>query len=152
MKLELKRTHRGADHSFGRLLIDGRYFCDTLEPADRNPCGHSGIFNKIPGSTAIPYGFYSVVINVVSPRFSKNPAYAFIGARMPRLLDVPHFDGILIHPGNNVSDTSGCILVGKRGNNATLHDSRATFFALYHRMEAAVAKGEEIDLTIVGGA
>lgn len=31
---------------------------------------------------------------------------------MPRLLNVPHFDGILIHNGVTEKNSAGCILVG----------------------------------------
>jgi hypothetical protein len=32
---------------------------------------------------------------------------------LPRLLNVPNFDGILIHNGTDENSTSGCIIVGE---------------------------------------
>ena len=32
---------------------------------------------------------------------------------MPRLLNVPGFDGILIHPGTTAKDTDGCLVTGE---------------------------------------
>ena len=136
MKIEIKRTVRDETCCFGRLLIDGEYFCDTLE---------------LPEERAIPYGFYALTLNVVSLRFGRYKVYEKIGYRLPRLLNVPGREGILIHPGNSVDDTSGCILVGKRGHCCRLLNSRNTFFALYERLEGAVAAGESLELTIVGG-
>lgn len=57
---------------------------------------------KVAGKTAIPTGLYEVILNR-SPKFRRV---------LPRLLDVPAFSGILIHPGNWPRDTEGCILTG----------------------------------------
>lgn len=97
IKLLVKREFFAETYTIGKLYVDGVYFCDTLE----NPVRPDGI--KIPNETAIPYGTYEVIVNF-SPKFKRI---------LPRLLNVPMFDGILIHRGNSVKDTSGCILVGE---------------------------------------
>lgn len=97
IKLLVKREFFAETYTIGKLYVDGVYFCDTLE----NPVRPEGV--KIPNETAIPYGTYEVIVNF-SPKFKRI---------LPRLLNVPMFDGILIHRGNSVKDTSGCILVGE---------------------------------------
>ena len=97
IKLLVKREFFAETYTIGKLYVDGVYFCDTLE----NPVRPEGV--KIPNETAIPYGTYDVIVNF-SPKFKRV---------LPRLLNVPMFDGILIHRGNSVKDTSGCILVGE---------------------------------------
>lgn len=97
IRLLVKREFFAETYTIGKLYVDGVYFCDTLE----NPVRPEGV--KIPNETAIPYGIYEVIVNF-SPKFKRV---------LPRLLNVPMFDGILIHRGNSVKDTSGCILVGE---------------------------------------
>lgn len=97
IKLLVKREFFAETYTIGKLYVDGVYFCDTLE----NPVRPEGV--KIPNETAIPYDTYKVIVNF-SPKFKR---------LLPRLLNVPMFDGILIHRGNSVKDTSGCILVGE---------------------------------------
>jgi hypothetical protein len=67
---------------------------------------------------------------------------------MPRLKDVPGFEGILIHTGNTALDTLGCILVGKNTIKGKLTESKATFAKLYKQMKAAHDRGEEITIEI----
>lgn len=107
MKIELKRIAKKPNYTIGKMYLDGKYFCDTLEDTDR---GLRQLMPldviqriKVMHLTAIPTGTYKVILNV-SP--SK-------GRLLPRLLDVPGYDGILIHRGNTPNDTSGCILVGE---------------------------------------
>ena len=68
---------------------------------------------------------------------------------MPRLKDVPGFDGILIHPGTSALDTKGCILVGKNTKGGKLTDSRACFMEIYKLMKEAADHGEKITIEIV---
>lgn len=94
---------------------------------------------KVAGESAIPYGKYEVIYNW-SPRFGRN---------LPRLLNVPHFEGILIHPGNDATDSSGCILVGRNTEVGKLTQSRVTSDKLNKLIEDAQRKGEKITIEIV---
>lgn len=104
MELTLKRKLSFDDHTVGALSVDGKYFCDVLEDTERL---FWNVFGKLTGikvysKTAVPRGRYRVTM-AYSNRFKK---------RLPLLINVPQFEGILIHSGNTVADTSGCLLVG----------------------------------------
>ncbi|MBF0965215.1 MAG: hypothetical protein HXK17_07625, partial [Alloprevotella sp.] len=86
----------------------------------------------------------------VSPRFGRNPYYQKVcGGKLPRLVGVKGFAGVLIHAGNTAADTHGCILVGENKEKGKVVNSRATFEKLYKMMHEAQKKGEEITVTIV---
>ena len=54
---------------------------------------------KVYGETAIPTGTYKITMNVISNKF-KNRVWAKpYGGKVPRILDVPAFEGVLLHPG-----------------------------------------------------
>jgi len=94
--------------TLGKMYIDGKYFCETLEDKDRGlnqslPLEENKRL-KVKGQTCIPYGKYKGIVNV-SPSKKR---------LLPRLLNVPAFDGILIHKGNTNKDSLGCILVGRK--------------------------------------
>lgn len=128
--LHLKRRYLKPDYTIGSLLMDSHYVCDTLEDAVRD--------TKIPGRTAIPAGRYRVIVNQ-SPKF---------GRELPRLLDVPGFEGILIHRGNTAEDTAGCILVGENKEPGKVVNSGRHEEELTRTLKEAQANGEEIWLEI----
>ena len=78
-----------------------------------------------------------VTLNVQSPRFAKKAMYRFCNGYLPRLINVPAYDGVLIHIGNMANDTDGCILVGKNTQVGKVLESTATFKALYAKLQAA---------------
>lgn len=141
MELELVRIARRDTYTIGRLYLDGVRFCDTLEDTDR------GLDQKMPlaalkarkrkGITAIPTGRYRVTLGVKSPKYSQRPAYAFCEGYVPRLINVPAYDGILIHIGNYPQDTEGCILVGRNTKIGVLAESTETFKRLYALLKKA---------------
>ena len=154
MKLTVERKWPKATYTIGRLYIDGIYYCNTLEDKDRGlKQGDPLLYiqkRKIAGETAIPKGTYGVSMNTTSPKYAAVAWYwNFCQGKMPRILSVPGFDGILIHPGNNALDTKGCILVGKNTKVGQLTESRETFKEVYRRLKEAADKGEEISIEIV---
>lgn len=136
MELTLKRRFLGPKYTIGSLYIDSEYFCDTLEDTVRD-LGENGK-GKIPGQTAIPYGKYEVIVNK-SPKFGRD---------LPRLINVPYFDGILIHRGNTPADSSGCILVGENKVKGQVINSTGYELKLTMACKDAIEKGEKITILI----
>lgn len=142
MELRVERLWPRDSYTIGRLYVNGEFFSNTLEDKviDVNKNGvFDGNEKKVYGESAIPYGTYKVIFNE-SPKF---------GRKLPRLLNVPHFEGILIHPGNTAKDSLGCILVGKNTSKGMLTESRATSDKLNKLIEEAQNKGEEITIEII---
>lgn len=142
MKMLLKRRFLGDNYTIGTLFINGERFCDTLEDKNRD-VNRNGKFDgkekKVQGETCIPFGTYKVTLNL-SPRF-KRP--------LPRLLDVPNFEGVLIHRGNTVKDTQGCILVGENKVKGKVINSTPYEVELVRRCADAIANHQEITIEIV---
>lgn len=145
MNLELKRIFKGKDYTIGRLFIDGKYFCDTLEDPVRQL---DSIDDKIYSKTAIPAGKYKISMSIVSPKYSIRKSYNWCGGRLPRLLDVPFFEGILIHSGNTPDHTAGCILVGENKIKGQVINSMNTLKNLWVKLNVADEVGEEIWIDI----
>lgn len=144
----VKRVAREASYTIGKLYINDQYICDTLEDTDRNLTKDTSIDKikdiKVYGKTAIPVGEYRVNMNVVSPKF-KNRSWAVpYNGCIPRLENVPGFEGVLIHPGNSDEDTLGCILVGKNTVKGQVTNSQNTFHALMKELK----KFDELFITI----
>lgn len=135
MKLRVERLWKKPAYTVGRLFVDGKFFCNTLEDTVRDLSNEK----KVYGKTAIPYGEYKVVYNW-SPKFGRN---------LPRLLNVPAFEGILIHPGNTADDSAGCILVGRNTEVGRLTESRYTSDKLNVLIEDVQRGRESITIEIV---
>lgn len=152
MELKLYRIARREDYTIGKLYINDIYECDTLEDKvrDYNKDGDLNDPNeqKVYGKTAIPYGRYKITMKVMSPKYSQRSSYLWCGGYLPRLLDVPHFEGILIHGGNSAEDSCGCLLVGENKVKGCLINSMATLKRLYPKLKNASDRGEEIWITI----
>lgn len=161
MRLKLKRCWCKDKYTIGKLyLIEDDipiWLADTLEDKVRD-LNKDGDLNdigegKIYGETAIPYGEYKIDMNTISPKFSKYPFYLNVcGGKLPRLLNVPHFDGILIHvaDGHKGADLlQGCIGVGENKIKGGLLNGKAIFEKVYTYLFNAHKTGEEIILEVV---
>lgn len=98
MKIEIFRHTYNTNPNrniIGDLFVDGEFFCYTLEDELRA----DGV--KVKAETAIEAGEYEFEVTY-SPRFKRD---------MILIKDVPRFEGIRIHGGNDEGDTEGCPLV-----------------------------------------
>lgn len=140
MKLTLKRIAKKDTYTVGKLYIDGVYFCDTIEDKDRGLYQKQDIQElkkiKVPSKTAIPTGIYKISLNIVSPKYSTKKIYQEIcKGKVPRLLNVPGYEGVLIHIGNTAEDSAGCILVGQNKVVGKVINSTETFRKLYNKIK-----------------
>ena len=154
MKLKIDRRWKKATYTIGILFVDGVRFCETLEDTDRGlkqTDTEASILNrKIYSLTAIPTGTYEVSMNIVSPKYAAIKSWRdFNEGKMPRIMDVKGFSGVLIHTGNSALDTYGCVLVGENKKVGRLLNSRRTFEKLYRKMKAAADRKEKITLDII---
>ena len=127
MKIVVVRDTFTQNSTIGKMLIDGAFFCYTLEDTIRD--------TKIAGETAIPYGTYKVIVNM-SNRFKR---------LMPLLLNVPNFEGVRVHNGNTKEHTHGCILVGATKSKDFIGDSKVTFNKLMTKLNGV----KDITLEII---
>ena len=136
MILRVERRFKGETYTIGTMYVNGERFCDTLEDKVRDLAGGAV---KVPGETAIPEGVYRVIVNR-SPKF---------GRELPRLLDVPMFEGVLMHRGNTAEDSAGCILVGENKEKGKVINSTPYEERLVALCKAAQSRGETIEIEVV---
>lgn len=152
MKLTLKRTFKGPQYTIGKLYVNGVYECDTLEDTDRGLNETQSLLEiqskKVYGQTAIPYGTYKIDMNTVSPKFKDRSWAKFCGGKLPRLIDVKGYEGVLIHVGNKAEDTLGCILVGRNRIKGSVVESTECFYKLMSVLLGASKVGEDIYITV----
>lgn len=152
MEIIVDRAYKCDTYSIGKMYIDDNVFCDTLEDADMGLTSSMSLEEimkvKKAGITAIPTGRYKVTLAVQSPKFKNYKQYAFCKGYLPRLIDVPGYEGVLIHIGNYAKDTDGCILVGRNTVKGAVTGSTSTFKRLYSLLTEAVDRNESIYITI----
>ena len=153
MELLVKRVARRDEYTIGRLYINGVKFSETLEDCDRGLTQDMPLeeikAKKVYGKTAIPTGTYEVDMNTVSPKFQARSWAKPYGGKLPRLIGVKGFEGVLLHVGNTASNSSGCLLVGKNSIKGMVTDSTKTFMSLMSKyLLPAKLRGEKITITI----
>ena len=156
MKIQVKRTARKGTYTIGKVSIDGKAFCDSLEDTDRGATqvmpftstgganGYwvmpgDGIIEKVYGKTAIPTGLY----DACSYYWEKYKCYVVM------LLRVPGFTGILLHNGMTADHSEGCVLLGKNNVVGRLDGNRIYMDALAARVMACEKRGEKVQVEVV---
>ena len=141
MEIHVKRIRQGKNSTLSELYVDDEFICYVLEDSVRD--------EKISGSTAIPAGRYKLAFRRyggMNGRYKR--LFPDFHKGMIQLMDVPNFSYIYIHMGNNFSDTSGCLLVGKTmkydkdWNEYEIRKSRKAYIPLYKLLAAMMEKNE----------
>lgn len=154
MELVIDRRWKKQSYTISNLTIDGKWFCNVLEDADRGLDNSMSIERikelKKPSITAIPRGTYEVTLDITSPKYSKVQFYREVcNGKVPRLLNVKGFEGVLIHAGNTDKDSAGCLLVGQNKVKGQVVNSRETFKELYKLLKDRKSRGEKITIKIL---
>lgn len=148
MKLLVERKWKKDKYTIGNLYIDGQWFSNTLEDTDRGLKDSMSLAQiktlKQSKITAIPTGTYEVTLNVVSPKFSKYPFYKNINnGKVPRLLNVKGFDGILLHVMDGAKGaelSEGCIGIGRNLIKGGLLQGKEYYQKLYKILQSSKDK------------
>ena len=136
MIVSVIRIYNCSTYCISHVYADGEYICDGLEDTDRMLDQSQSLeyikAHKVYGQTAIPTGYYKLTLDVVSPKYSKSKFYMDLcKGKVPRILNVPAYDGVLIHAGNTAEDTAGCLLVGYNKEKGKVLNSKLAFEKLY---------------------
>lgn len=127
--IRVRRVIPSEKSTIGEMYFNDVFLCNTLEDTVRP----QGV--KIFGKTAIPAGTYKIDMLF----------WQIYNDNYPHLIDVPNFEGILIHPGIVPEHTEGCILPGLYDVNIPdqLHDSRLIYRNIVLRnIKEALSKGK----------
>lgn len=152
MKLELFRFAKRKGYTLGLLFdvtdnIGGeKFLCFTLEDEYRTV--------KIPKETCIPDGLYNIILRNYGGHHNRySTKFPSIHQGMLQLENVEGFTNILIHIGNTVKDTEGCILVGdgliQNGvPKATLTSSTQAYKRVYKKIVDGLKRDGEVTILI----
>ena len=153
MNIIVERAWKKDTYTIGKLIIDGKRICETIEDKDRGLTDNMSVDEikkkKVYGETAIPVGTYTISMTVISPKFKSRVWAKKYGGIVPRILNVKGFDGVLLHPMNTAKDSYGCIGMGR--NTAVGKVTNSTYWFYYimdNYLIPAKNKKETIQLTI----
>lgn len=142
MLLTLRRVFDTREHTVG-LLQTGSHVFTTLEDAFNFP--------KVPGKTRIPAGEYPIDLRRTSPMASRyRERFGSQHDGMLWLRNVPNFDFVYIHVGNDADDTEGCILIGQTMDpkDGYVGESVKAYKELFPLVMAALERDERVSIRI----
>lgn len=148
MLVQLRRLTQDTHATIGDVLVDMKPVCKSLEDP-----WHVA---KINGSTRIPAGLYPMALRAVSGLPERETLHDKYLKRFPEfhkgmlwIREVPWFEYVYVHIGNDPDDTKGCVLVGTDVEGHTLTGSEKAYRELYPMIAAAFAKGENVWFQVV---
>ncbi|WP_296635987.1 DUF5675 family protein [Polaribacter sp.] len=141
MEIDVVRYNSQEDFTDGIFLINGGFQVHTLEDEQRN--------KKLYGETRVWAGRYLVVLRTEGgfhQRYLKKFGADFHKG-MLWIKNVPKFNYVLIHIGNDDDDTDACLLVGMSNNadeKGFIGNSTTAYKKIYPQIRDAILSGEEV--------
>ena len=143
MKIDVLRYSDNKESTLSLVFVDGMFFCYGLEDEFRT--------EKVFGDTRIPEGVYKIGLRTVGGHHARYSDKFNFHKGMLHVLDVPNFEYILIHIGNDDDDTAGCLLLGDTANNNKVNrgfigSSTNAYSRFYKHVLNAIENGEEVTI------
>lgn len=148
--LKLRHLAQSNDSTASALETSlGKHLCYIIEDGPRAV--------KVKHHTRIPAGTYEIIPRTdMGSKFLQRYAKSFGHKFVPHIIGVPGFTWILIHIGNSISDTSGCLLPNKRyyklGNDYVGKNSTDAYLDLYKYLDALFSDGYRVYIEVARGA
>lgn len=143
MKIHLKIFKETEHSTLSEVYVDGAFFCYALEDGYNHP--------KIWGETRVPHGVYPIEKRKAGKFYNKYN-HKWNHKFVPHLTHVTNYNYVLIHVGNRVVNTAGCILVGttygKEGADFVIWRSTEKYKKLYKMIDMAFDEGDDVDIII----
>ena len=141
MELLVDRYNSESDYTDGLLFIDCEFECYTLEDEGRNI--------KVYGETRIADGRYKIEFRTEGGFNERYKGKFDFHKGMLWVKDVPNFEYILIHIGNDDDDTAGCLLVGSTADKdkGFIGASGNAYKDMYPKVASALLSGEDVYIT-----
>lgn len=156
MIIKVERKYKKDSYTIGTLSIDGKFICNTIEDKDYGFTTETPIAEikkakaAHPQQVAIPSGRYEVSVKYYRGMATKYPYYQRTSCKghIPCLLNVPGYEGILIHCGSTAASSAGCVIVGFNTKKGELTDSKKAFTLVCDKIMEANKKGEKVWIEI----
>ena len=146
LEITVTKMTTTTNRTISRMDLNGLPFCFVLEDGIKNI--------KVAGQTCISDGRYQVIKRFYG-KFFESYKKRFGHKYALEIKDVPEFKDILIHIGNYISDTRGCLLVGQDVTfnelpNGIMFIARSTnaYKALYDIVSVWLDANKEVWITI----
>lgn len=146
MELEIWRYNSDNDSTIGFLMhreVNYQMLCHTCEDGWR--------LDKVAGETRIPPGRYRLDLRHDGPMHERYQArYGAKHRGMIWIRDVPGFEWIYMHVGNDEEDTAGCPLLGDTADQdaRTVGSSRTAYERVYPLLSHRLVMAQPVFLTI----
>ena len=138
--IKIIRVAEGKHSTLSHLYIGGLFCCYLLEDTVRD--------HKVPGETAIPPGNYGLSLNHwagMNGDYAKR--YPAFHEGMVEIIEIPNYQLVFFHTGNNHTHTRGCPLTGSywelESGDYRVLGSRAAYEFVYPKLVAEIKKGND---------